>query len=217
MAREFREEHRQALDWLNQRTGEETQFCWVIWELLRIDDSRPAINFKLAASPNEWRKESMGTSSRSNTGTTERGERYRNFFQILIDRLREEEKFTTARKAQPLNEYNFASGYGGIGYRSHFNQYGKAGIAIYIDRGEVGYNKDIFDRLISQKDIIESELAANLEWSRLDDYRASRIDAVRSGSIDDDDEALEEVQGWMIERLLAFKRGFGPRLAALVI
>ena len=39
---------------------------------------------------------------------------------------------------------------------------------------------------------------------------------VRPGSIDDDQETLEEIQEWMVERLLKFKEVFAPRLAELV-
>ena len=39
VTRHFRDEHRQALDWLNQRTGEETQFFGVVVELWQIGDS----------------------------------------------------------------------------------------------------------------------------------------------------------------------------------
>ena len=42
LTREFRDEHRQALDWLNQRTDEHTQFFGVVVELWKIDGSRPA-------------------------------------------------------------------------------------------------------------------------------------------------------------------------------
>ena len=179
----------------------------MIIELLKIDNSRPAVNFKLVASPNEWRDRSRGIS--------ERMERYRSFFQVLIDRLREDEKFTTARKGQPQSWCNFASGRGGIRYSANFRQSGKAGIALYIDVGDRIRNKKIFDSLNEEKDTIEPELNEKLEWSRLDDKKASRIDAVRSGSIDDDDETLEEIREWMVERLLAFKKVFGPRLIAL--
>ena len=217
LAREFREEHRQALDWLNQRTGEDTQFFGVIVELLKIDDSRPAVNFKLAAYPNEWRKESIKVSRRVNTGTSKRMEQYRDFFKVLIDRLRDEENFTTARKGQPQSWYDFASGRGGIRYSAHFKQRGMAGTALYIDVGEKVRNKKVFDSLKTDRESIESELNETLEWSRLEDRQASRIDAVRSGSIDNDEESLEEVRQWMVGRLLAFKRVFGPRLAALDI
>ena len=157
----------------------------------------------------------MGNSGASDAGPSEKMVRYRNFFQVLIDRLREEEKFTAARKGQPQSWYDFASGRGGMRYSANFKQNGKAGIALYIDVGDRNRNKETFDKLKSEKDSIETELNEELEWSRLEDRRASRIDAVRSGSIDDDDETLEELREWMVKKLLAFKKVFGPRLAAL--
>ena len=95
LAREFKDEHRQALDWLNQRTGEDTQFFGVVVELWKIEDSKLAPHFNLVAAPNEWRKRARDTSS---VIPSERSERYRNFFQSLIDILREEHRFTGSRK-----------------------------------------------------------------------------------------------------------------------
>ena len=46
IARNFRDEHREALDLLNRRTGEDTEFFGIEVELWRIDDSRPAVNFQ---------------------------------------------------------------------------------------------------------------------------------------------------------------------------
>ncbi len=60
IAKEFKSEHREALDMLNRRTGGDTQFFGVEVELWKIDDSRPAPNFRLVAFPNEWRKQAVG-------------------------------------------------------------------------------------------------------------------------------------------------------------
>ena len=56
LTKEFRDEHRAALDWLNQRTGDDTQFFGVVVELWKIGDSLPAPHFRVVASPNEWSK-----------------------------------------------------------------------------------------------------------------------------------------------------------------
>ena len=41
VSEKIRDEHRQALEWLNQRTDTETQFFAVVVEILQIDDFKP--------------------------------------------------------------------------------------------------------------------------------------------------------------------------------
>ena len=79
LCRDFREEHRQALDWLNQRTDENTEFFGVVVELLKIDNSLPAPSFKLVAFPNEWRKTRAG--SERSSAPSVRAQAYQAFFQ----------------------------------------------------------------------------------------------------------------------------------------
>lgn len=54
------DEHRQVLDWLNQRTDDNTHFYGVAVELWKIDNSRAAPHFKVVVAPNE-RQESICT------------------------------------------------------------------------------------------------------------------------------------------------------------
>ena len=216
IAREFRDEHRQALDWLNQRTDEDTEFFGVVVQLWKIDDSRPAVNFNLVSTPNEWRKENVSAGRVRNAGTSERAERYRNFFQGLIDSLREDHNFTGVRKAQPQSWYSFSAGHGQrIRYGTSFAQGGRIRVDVYIDNGDKDWNERLFDELEGRKETVETELQEPLEWERLDNRRACRIAVVRSGTIDDDAETLEHVQEWIIEKLLDFKRVFGPSLDEL--
>ena len=212
IAKEFRDEHREALDLLNHRTDEGTEFFGVEVELWRIGESRPAVNFNLVSTPNEWRKQTVG-SGRMSDNVSERRERYRTFFQELIDRLREEHQFTNARKGQPQSWYSFSAGKTGFSYGANFNADGQLRVEFYIDPGEQERNKRTFDQLEELKESIESELGEGLLWERLDNRRASRISVRRPGSIDDDPETLDEIRDWMVEKLLAFKRVFGPRLA----
>lgn len=56
IARSFREEHRVALDWLNEHTGEDIRFFGVAVKALRVGESTPAPFFELVAKPNTWQK-----------------------------------------------------------------------------------------------------------------------------------------------------------------
>lgn len=212
LADEIREEHRQTLDWLNEKTDEDTSFFGVEVEVIRIDNSRPAYNFKLISFPNEWQKNRR----RPPAVTSSRGEAYRAYFQGLIDELREKYKFTGARVGQPQNWYSFASGISGILFSAVFVMGGKARVELYIDQGDVDQNKRLFDKLKESQELIEKEMGEKLEWERLDDKRASRIAIYRSGSIDSDPEELKSIQSWTVERLLKFKKIFVPLLKKLM-
>ena len=209
VARDFRDEHRQALDWLNQRTDKDTEFFGVMVEVWTIDGSRPAPHFNMIAAPNEWRR-GVGIGN-----TSDKNRRYETFFQELIDALRER-GFTSARKGQPQNWYYFSAGHAQrVQYGATFAQGKRARIEVYVDNTDRDWNKTLFDQLMEQKESIESELSESLEWERLDHRRASRIAILRQGSIDDDQETLGEIANWMIDKLLAFKRVFGPKLDEL--
>ena len=216
IAKKFQDDHREALDLLNRRTGEDSEFFGIEVELWKIDDSRPAVNFKLVATPNQWRKQTV-SSARAGGGVSERDERYLTFFQVLVDTMREEHNFTKARKARPRGFYAFSSGRAHVKYGASFASNGRARIEVYIDNNEdQDWNKDLFDGLSKHRSDVEFELGGALEWERLDHRRASRISAVRQGSIDDDEATLDEIREWMVDRLLKFKQVFGPRLEDLV-
>jgi len=208
----IRDEHRQALEWLNQRTDTETQFFGVVVEILQIDDSKPAFNFKLVASPNEWQKTKR---QQSDKALSTRAEAYRDYFQLLIDELREKHKFTGARKGQPQNWYSFASGFSGITYGASFAMGNRIRVELYIDSTDTERNKDLFDRLAQEKEKIEEKFGEPFEWERLDEKRASRIAVYRPGSIGDDEETLKEVRAWTIDHLLKLKKVFPVHLKKL--
>lgn len=217
LTREFRDEHRQALDWLNQRTGENTEFFGVVVEAWRIDDSRPAPHFNLVVTPNDWQKQSFSSVRQGGAAgnTSERGERYRQFFQSLIDIMREQHQFTNVRKAPAKRRCDFSSGFPGISYRAAFNQGMMAAVSVSIDRGDGEVNREIFDRLVDRKEAIESFLGEPLVWEVVEYRQVRRVLIRRPGSIDDDPDTLESIQQWMVEHLLNFKRVFGPHLTEL--
>lgn len=203
-----RDEHRQTIEWLNQRTDTDTQFFAIEIEVFRIDESKPAYNFKPIIFPNEWRK-SKKEGWKENSSA--KGEAYREYFQTVIDELRNKHSFTKAKVAQPQNWYIFPTGFSRLSYGTSFAQGGRVRAELYIDVGELDRNKKLFDWLLEQRQNIETEFGESLDWERLDDRRASRIAIYREGSIDDV-EILKEIQTWAIQELLKFRKVFSPLL-----
>jgi hypothetical protein len=210
-----RDEHRQAMEWLNQRTDAETAFFSVVVEVIQIDDSKPAFNFKPVVFPNEWQK-SRKQKSPSNPVSL-RGEKYRQYYQSLIDELREKHRYSGAKLGQPQNWYSFsASGIRGILYSAVFAQGGRVRTEVYIDQQDFDKNKALFDALFSHAGEIAEEYGTPIEWERLDGKRACRIAVYRDGSIDDSDSDLEEIHNWHIENLLKVKEVFTPRINTIL-
>ena len=171
IAKEFRDEHRAALDFLNDRTNKNTKFFGVIVELWEIDGSRPAPNFKIVSAPNDWSKETKSQGGE----LSERSKKYQVFFQPLMDKLREDPQFTSARRvrrALAQSWCSFSTGHGGgLIYSASFYRGGNARVEVYFDGGDKEWNKQLFDQLAKRKGEIESQIAGDFEWERLDEKK----------------------------------------------
>lgn len=210
IAPEVREEHREAIDFLNRHTRETVDFFMIALEVISISGSPPAVVFRLAASPNAWAKTAAASASKTLTDKTVA---YQEFYQGLMDELREKHKFTNAKAAQPQSWYAFSSGTTGISYSTAFASGNRLRVELYVDVGDMVKNKAIFDDLKEQQQQIENEVGEPLVWERLDTRRASRISAVRENtSIAEATANEQEVRDWLVKRLLKFRAVFGPRL-----
>ena len=209
VSEEVRDEHRQAMEWLNQRTDTETQFFAAVVEVLQIDDSNPALDFKLVVSPNEWQKSQK---QKTSTNLTPREEKYKNYFQTLIDELREKHKFTGARAGQSSNWYEFSAGIRGVRYGVQFTRGDKVLTCVKIYEEVQSNRLDLFDALEKRKEKIESDFGSPLEWNRLEKQQRSRIAVSCDGDIELSDSELGEIREWHIENLLKLKKVFQPEI-----
>lgn len=214
VSREVREEHRQALDWLNRGEGATTEYFGVVLELLQIDGSRPAVNLRVVAWPNNWSRSSQRAAA-SEESPTGKYALYQQFFQRLIDDLREKHRFTNARVGQPQNWYTFTSGTSGFQYSVSFAGGGRFRAEVYIDRGDRGSNVAALEALRAESSTLEEAFGEPFEWELLEGKRACRIAVYRPGTVEDAAEDLEQHHRWAIDRLLRFKKVFGPRLPAV--
>lgn len=54
IVKKARDEHRKAIEWLNQHTDENAAFFLIEIELWKINDSEPAPKFSIIERPNDW-------------------------------------------------------------------------------------------------------------------------------------------------------------------
>ena len=69
VARQFTDEHRAALDWLNDSTGAKLNFFGLEIELWKIGDSPMAPKFNVVSSPNDWSAAVQEQAAAAQSGT----------------------------------------------------------------------------------------------------------------------------------------------------
>jgi hypothetical protein len=207
---DFRDEHRQTREWLNEITDDSVSFFGIELELLQVDDSLPAAHFKVVAQPSEW------IEILSPQGLTERQQKYLAFFTSLLESVKTQyPNLTRAKKAYPQSWYNFPVGRAGFSVATSFTQDQKLRVELYIDVGERAKNKAAFDALEKDREAIEEQLGVALDWQRLEEKQACRICYDTDGSIGDDRTHLAELEDWAVEWVGKFHEVFKPRVQRL--
>lgn len=202
----FREEHRAALEWLNERTNERTRFFAIQVSSVRIGDSVPAPLLSLVVRPNDWGKQ-VRAAAASDTTPTFRSGLYRQFWASFLDRVRMEfPAWTNARVATSANWMNLPSGIGGLLYGVSFGRQGLSS-ELYFGDAAAEVNELRFAAAERHKVEVEAAYGQPLSWEPLPGKKASRVAHYRPGNIDDRD-GWDEYIGWLIDSQSRLRRAF---------
>ncbi|MFC3214190.1 DUF4268 domain-containing protein [Novosphingobium panipatense] len=210
VAQDFAEEHRAALDWLNDITSEDYQFFGLQIELWQIGASDPAPMLNVLAEPNEWTRE---VKQSAEGGVSDLKQQQMNYWQGLRTRLLEKKSKVRPQKAHPQSWTTFAIGRADTWLGACVQSQKKYIWAEFCFRGPAG--KVWYDELFAQKDAIEAEFGAPLSWERLDGKKQSRI-AIYLEGVDPTNEAdWPRQHEWLIQQLEKMRPIFQPRALAL--
>ena len=97
IATAFREEHRQALDWLNDNTGDNAHFFGIQLQVVRIGQSEPAPLLNVVVQPNDWQKQVRAATQAG--AITGKGALYVAFWTRFLERVHVEHPDWTQSKA----------------------------------------------------------------------------------------------------------------------
>ena len=213
LARSFREEHRAALDWLNEITHENTRFFGLEIELWRIADSPVALKFNPVSTPNDWSRSvtpAIGGAKRSETAL--RQMEYWSGLQGVLDDHNGPVRGN--RKPQRKNWMDYPLGRAHFHLVAHFTSregYVRAGLYI---RGKDA--KRHLALLEQQKEEIERELGSSLEWGVESRTARDSIVACYYRDVDPDDKSdWPRQHKWLAQHLNDLHGVFSQRVRDL--
>ena len=214
VAREFREEHRAALDWLNGVTGTEIHFFGLEVELWRIGESALAPKFNVVCQPNDWQKVAASGAKSQATG---RQSLQLRFWTEFKSHLEAHSKVLTPRKPHPQNWMPFALGRSGITlcavtsfWNNRENTWDKHEIRAELNIE--GAAKIYYPQLKAQQDAIERELKQPLNWDT--SGKIYRPQFRRDADLEDETQ-WPHYFAWLQEHLELLHRVFRPRIQSL--
>ena len=176
--KDVRDEHKQAVDWLNEHTDDKINFFAIKMELWQIGDSPFAPKFQIISKPNDWAKAVKKSAGKSELTETkilqlEFWNKFKEYAQNNSSKLK-------LRKAYPQHWYDLSFGNSEshisltISSRNNF-----IATEIYIPD-----SKKLFYGLEKYKNNIEQELNVKLKLMALENKKASRIKLSKEADVD---------------------------------
>lgn len=210
ISKNITEEHRKAIDWLNDITVQDINFFAVQVQLWQIDDSKPAVKFEVICSPNEWSKSVKAVAASKEV--TETKQLQYGFWSSFKDFAQQKRSFIQFHAARPQHWLTAAVGRSGFHIGLTINtRSNKLGTEVYIGHSQ---SKEAFRSLEKDKEKIAQETNRVLDWQFLEESKGSRIANYTEGDI-------REKERWpqYFEHLLAtaeaLHKSFSPRIKKL--
>jgi hypothetical protein len=223
IAHPFTEEHRAALDWLNQITDSRFNFFGREIELWRIGPAPIAPKFNVVCKPNDWSKTvTEGAARVESEALTDSKALQLQFWTAFREYVLTQGSRLKPTKALPQNWMNMAIG------RSGFNL---STVASFWDSETESYKsneiraelvitgahaKIYFAALETEKEVIATELGYALSWHNPENSRMCRLYVRKAVNLRDQQTWLEQ-HHWLLERLEDMHRVFAPRVRVLTV
>lgn len=213
IAERFTDEHRAALDWLNEVTGEKISFFGLEIELWQIGESPIAPKFNIVSKPNDWIKGGAGGGGGGTGVITEIKQLQQEYWRALRELLAEKKSSLKPQKAHPQHWLTVSIGRSNFHLAALVNtQEERIGAELYMGGPHA---KKWFKLLEAQKTDIEKEFGRSLDWRELPLKEASRILYMRQNASIKDRKAWPEQHAWLADALEKLSAVLKPRVLAL--
>jgi hypothetical protein len=214
IANPFTEEHRAALDWLNDVTRDNMNFFGLELELWRIGDSVPAPKFNVISEPNDWSEAiNSATSALADSAPTATRQLQRAYWSALSESLKSAASVVRPQKPLAQSWATFALGKSNVYLVARVNTLENRIEAYVAMVGNAG--KEYFRQLAEQREAIEQEFGPGLEWRELPLRKESQIGVVRSPANPTDESDWPSQHAWLRQNLERLHKVFSKRAKLL--
>lgn len=203
IAERFTEEHRAALNWLNEITDETFHFFGLEVELWKIGDSAPAPKFNIVAQPNDWSR--IAQKSSQSTGTTPMGQLQVAYWAAFGEHLKQQHAPLKPPKPYPSNWMNWGLGRAGISLMAFVNARHVA-VGIGVNARE---HPTWFSQLAVHKDAIYAQTGIDLVWDEKPNQKFASLRARYELDMRDETN-WPTAHTWLCDGLLALRNAFRP-------
>ncbi|MBR6513346.1 MAG: DUF4268 domain-containing protein [Clostridia bacterium] len=196
-----REEHRAAIEWLNNHTDENILFFLVEIKLYQIGSSDIAVKFEVVEKPNDWTKEIKRNVN--NSPTLQARYDYWVAFNDYAFKNSNFSKTFNKRKASTDHWMTLSIGSSACAITiSQVRKFNHLIVELYISD-----DKELYHRLYDNKVMIENEIGLQLEWNELPEKKASRILAYQTVDFDNKDDWPNQFD-WLMDVAVKIKKAF---------
>jgi len=204
IVKEAREEHRQAIDWLNEHTDEEINIFLCKIELWKIGNSEIAPKFQIVSSPNNWSKTVKRSLDNEMSATAMLQYDY---WTKVKDEIDKNYPMFNSRKPRGQHWYDIAIGSSLANISLHvIARTNEIKVVLWISE-----SKELFDYLYNTKDEIESQLGYGLEWISSENNKSSSIVIVKNTDVHDESRWDENIK-WHLTKASEFYDAFSDRV-----
>ena len=210
IAKEFRDEHRAALDRQNEITDERLRYFGVEIELWQIGKSSPAPKFNIVSKPNDWRRNVLYATSGDLTETQLQQIQY---WTELSERMSEADCGIGPLNPVPKPYVFLAIGKGGIRLRVSISKQKKR-LSVWLDMFDEKATAH-FNLLVQDRAEIDQEFGASLEWNELPGKKSCQVSLHKDDTDPTAKEDWPNQHAWLAEKLELFNNVFRYRVRNL--
>lgn len=216
IAKKFREEHRVALDRLNEITSEKFRYFGIEVKVWQIGNSACAPQFEIVSKPQDWRRPiSRDTQRAASKAPPETLLLVKRFWREWSDYMTQIGKPLKGPQSGTWSLLNFDTEHDGNEFYVDaylIEEKKEIGIRLCIEwQSEMKY----FYPLKKQRKEIEREFAEPLTWHESLRYEGSRIFLQKMNTDLTDETDWPNQHEWLASKLELFDKVFRPRLKAL--